>query len=131
MISVLILTKDEEKMIEGCLQSAQWANEILILDNNSKDKTCEVAKKYTNKIFQKEFEGFDKERNFLSMKANGDWVLYIDADERVSAQLKEEIKSIISHQSSTISAYAIPRKNIFLGKWQKFGGFWPDYQIRL
>jgi glycosyltransferase involved in cell wall biosynthesis len=129
MISVLVLTKNEEKMIASCLESAKWADEIILLDNNSQDKTLEIAKKYTDKIFQKKFEGFDKERNFLKDKAKGEWILYIDADERVPVQLKEEIQSAIRH--TPYAALAIPRKNIFLGKWLKHGGFWPDHQIRL
>jgi glycosyltransferase involved in cell wall biosynthesis len=129
MISILILTKDEEEMIGGCLKSAEWADEIILLDNNSKDKTLEIAKKYTNKIFQKEFESYDKERNFLRDKAKGDWILYLDADERITTQIKNEIQDAICHTPYT--AFAIPRKNILLGKWLKHGGFWSDYQIRL
>jgi len=131
MISVLVLAKEEEETIKACLESAKWADEIVVLDNNSKDKTLEIAKTYTKKIFQKEFQGFDKERNFLKDKASGEWVLYLDADERITAQLRHEISSLITNYQSPINAYAIPRKNILLGKWQKFGGFWPDYQIRL
>lgn len=131
MISVLVLTKNEEKMIKNCLESVKWADEIVLLDNNSEDKTVEVAKNYTKYIFQKEFEGYDKERNFLLSKAKGDWILYVDADERVSAQLREEIRQTTNDKRQTSDAFAIPRKNILLGKWQKHGGWWPDYQIRL
>lgn len=131
MISVLILTKNEEQMIKTCLESVKWADEIILVDNNSKDKTVEIAQKFTEKIFQKDFEGYDEERNFLLRQAQNEWILYVDADERVSAQLKEEIRGAISNQSLEVSAFAIPRKNILLGKWQKHGGWWPDYQTRL
>ena len=142
MISILVLTKNEEKMIQACLESARQlaGAEIIVVDSNSDDKTREIAKKYTNKIFQKEFEGYDKERNFSLEKSSGDWVFYLDADERITAQLKEEIKKTISDKPSSraqaegrqvISAFAVPRKNILLGKWQKHGGWWTDYQIRL
>jgi len=132
MISVLVLTKNEEKMIKTCLESArQLADEIVVLDNFSSDRTVEIARKYTDKIFQKDFEGYDKERNFLAQKANEKWLLYIDADERVTVQLKGEILEAINNKRKVISAFAIPRKNILLGKWQKNGGWWPDNQIRL
>lgn len=129
MISILVLTKNEEKMIDACLASVKWADEIIVIDSGSTDRTIEIAKKYTNKIFQKEFEGYDKERNFAASKAKEDWIFYLDADERISAQLKEEVRLAISDK--LYAAYAVPRKNILLGKWQKHGGWWPDYQIRL
>lgn len=145
MISILILTKNEEKMIEVCLASAKWADEIILVDSNSTDKTVEIAKKYTDKIFQKEFEGYAAVRNFALEQSKGDWIFYLDADERISAQLKNEILKTISDISTSSdiashklgnkqqasSVFAIPRKNILLGKWQKRVGWWPDYQIRL
>ena len=131
MISVLVLTKNEEKMIFNCLESVKWADEIILLDNYSTDKTIEISKKFTDKIFSKEFESYDKERNFLADKARGEWIFYVDADERISLQLKKEIEELIKNKKQNFNAYAIPRKNILLGKWQKFGGWWPDYQIRL
>ena len=131
MISILVLTKNEERLIGVCLESANWADEIILVDNFSTDKTLEIAKKYTDKIFQKEFEGYDKERNYALSHSRGDWIFYLDADERIAAQLREEIEQAISHQLSAFSAFAVPRKNILLGKWQKHGGWWPDYQIRL
>lgn len=131
MVSVLILTKNEEKMIVGCLESAKWADEIVILDNDSSDKTIEIAEKFTDKIFSKKFESYEEERNFLAEKANGDWIFYLDADERISLHLREEIEEITTNKRREIGVFAVPRKNILLGKWQKFGGWWPDYQIRL
>ena len=133
MISVLILTKNEEKVINACLASAhQLAGaEIIVVDNFSEDKTLEIIKKYTKKIFQKEFEGYAKVRNFSLRQAQGNWVFYLDADERISTQLKDEILKETGDKSQGISAFAVPRKNILLGKWQKHGGWWPDYQIRL
>ena len=130
-ISILVLTKNEEKIVEACLASAKWANELIVVDNNSTDKTTEIAKKYTIKIFQKEFEGYDKERNFALGKATENWVFYLDADERITAQLREEIEQATSNKQQATSVSAVPRKNILLGKWQRHGGWYPDYQIRL
>lgn len=129
MISILVLTKNEEKMIEACLASAKWADEIILVDNFSADKTIEIAKKYTDKIYQKKFEGYADERNFLAQKAKGQWIFYLDADERITSQLKEEIQKVI--KDDKYQAFAVSRKNILLGKWQKHGSWWPDFQIRL
>lgn len=131
MISILILAKNEEKMIETCLASAKWVDELIVVDSYSTDKTVEIAKKCTNKIFQKEFEGYDRIRNFALEKAKGDWIFYLDADERITAQLKDEIQKVTSNKHQVTSAFAVPRKNVLLGKWQRHGSFWPDYQIRL
>lgn len=131
MISILVLTKNEEKVINACLASAKWADEIILVDNFSNDKTIEISKKYTNKIFQKKFEGYAKERDFALLQVQGEWVFYLDADERITQQLKNEILQTISDRQLTTSTFAVPRKNILLGKWQKHGSFWPDYQIRL
>jgi len=131
MISILILTKNEEKMIAACLESAKWADEIVILDNGSSDETIEIAEKFTDKVFSKKFDSFAEERNFLAEKARGDWIFYLDADERISLQLRKEIEEFITNKKIEAGAFAVPRKNILLGKWQKFGGWWPDYQIRL
>lgn len=117
-------------MIQTCLESVRkLADEIVFLDNNSQDKTVEIARKYTKNILIKDFEGYANERNILAKEAKGDWILYIDADERISAQLKDEILTTV--KDTQHSAFGIPRKNILLGKWQKYGGWWPDYQIRL
>ncbi len=130
MISVLILAKNEEEMIKVCLESAkQIADEIVFLDTGSADRTISIAQKYTSRIFTKVFDSYAAARNFLKDQARGDWLFYLDADERISSNLAKEIKRVES-DNSKYQAYAVPRKNILLGKWQKHGGWWPDYQIR-
>lgn len=130
MISSVVITKNEEKMIEGCLQSVSWADEIIVVDSHSVDKTVEIAKKYTNKIFDIQKGSFSDRRNLGLSKASGGWILYLDADERISSDLKTEILNTVS-QTNASSAYAIPRKNIMFGTWVKYGGWYPDYQVRL
>lgn len=129
MISVIILTKNEEDRIQACLESVQWADEIVIADNGSSDKTLEIAKKYTDKIVIYLDQDFASLRNKATEIAKGDWILYVDADERVLDALKEEILQIID--STEYSAYAISRRNIIFGQEKKYGPFWPDWVIRL
>ena len=128
-ISALILTKNEQDMIEDCLKQLKFVNEIIVLDQNSQDKTAKIAKKYTDNFIMSSSQDFDKNRNLLASSAKSDWLLYVDADERLSDKLIEEIKTEIS--KNDYSAYYFPRKNIILGKWLKHGGWWPDYVPRL
>lgn len=129
MLSVIVIAKDEESMIEACLESVKWTDEIIVVDNGSKDGTLKIAKKYTDKIFQMDARDFAEVRNFAMDKAKGEWVLYVDADERVLEPLKKEIEVMISF--ADFSAYAISRKNIIFGTEVKYGPFWPDWVIRL
>ena len=90
-ISALVLTKNEEEMIEGCLKQLNFANEIIVLDQNSTDNTLEIAKKYTGRIFKSSANDFAQNRNTLKDQANGKWLLYVDADDRLSQELIKEI----------------------------------------
>jgi glycosyltransferase involved in cell wall biosynthesis len=129
-ISAVISVYNEEKNIEKCLRSLAFVDEIVIIDNNSKDRTVELAKKFTNKIYSQKNNPskIDIQKNFGFDKATGDWILSIDADEEVSPKLAEEIRKAI--QSSAIGYY-IPRKNIIFGKWIEHSGWYPDFQLRL
>lgn len=128
-ISALILTKNEEKMLEDTLRQLTFVDEIIVLDQDSQDKTISIAKKFTDKIFTSKEDNFSKNRNFLAKKANSDWLLYVDADERINQKLQAEIK--VAVEKRQYSAFHFPRKNIILGKWLKHGGWWPDYVPRL
>lgn len=129
MLSVVILTKNEQDRIKACLESVKWADEIIILDNGSTDRTLETAKSYTDKIYIYKDLDFATLRNKGMEKAAGDWVLYVDSDERVLNNLREEIEEII--KSNKYSALAISRRNIIFGKEVRYGPFWPDWVIRL
>ena len=150
LISAVVLTHNSQDRIATCLKSLSWVDEILVLDDNSSDKTLEFATKFKEvKTFEVSGD-FSKKRNLGAKKARGKWLLYIDDDEVVTPKLKTEIESAISHkqslrprlkqsltrsidriQPSAISAYAIPRKNILLGQEMKWGGWKPDYVLRL
>ena len=129
MLSVIVIAKNEENMIKACLESIKWADEIIFYDNESSDKTVEIAKKYTDKIFTFKNLNYAAVKNEAFKKTSSDWVLYIDADERVLGSLREEIQQIMV--CSAREAYAISRKNIIFGQEKEYGGFWPDWIIRL
>ncbi len=120
-ISAIVVAKNEEKMIRECLASLSFCDEIIVIDNGSEDATLEISKKMDAKIF--EYKSADKDfsdlRNFGASKTTTDWILYVDADERVSLRLKEEIKSKILKDSS-FDAYKVKRKNFYLGNYE-----WP------
>lgn len=129
-ISVCLATFNEEKNIKACLESVKWADEIVIVDGSSTDKTVALAKKYTSKITIREnplMFHLNKQKAFE--KATGDWILYLDADERVSEDLKKEIREAVKNKA--FNGFWIPRKNIIFGQWIRYTGWYPDYQLRL
>lgn len=129
MLSIIIITKNEENRIQACLESVKWANEIIVVDQGSTDRTLEIVKQYNAKIFHSDSDDFSERRNLGAEKASGDWLLYIDADERVSAGLKDELFNIF--EDSKYSAYAVSRQNIIWGEYKTYGPFYPDWVIRL
>lgn len=132
MISAIIITKNEEKVIKDCLKSLDWVDEIILVDTGNTDKTNEIAKKYGAKIVKFSREGsFADWRNKGAAEARGEWLFYVDADEHISKSLKEEILLKIKQNTENINAYAIPRKNFIFGKEFKHSGQYPDYQKRL
>jgi len=133
-LSVIIIAKNEEKMISDCIKSVTWADEILLIDNNSTDKTANLARKLGAKVLEYKNGSYTEARNYGLKKAKNDWIFYLDADERCTEELKKEIKEILSAdrlQDDKVVAYAIPRRNFVLGKELKHGGWYPDYVKRL
>ena len=133
-ISVVISAFNEEAMIEDCLKSLKnLADEIIFVDNTSRDKTVDIAKKFTNKIYSRENNPvmLNINKNFGFTKATGDWIISLDADERLTPDLVKEIRSTVNRFSSTVNGYEIPRKNIIFGKWIQHSIWWPDYNLRL
>ena len=136
-ISVVISAYDEEKLIEDCLKSAKdLADEIIFVDNTSSDKTVEIAKKFTNKIFIRPNDPvmLNKNKNFGFTKATGEWIISLDADERITPELAREIKKVINglpSEAQAVDGFEIPRKNIIFNKWIRHSIWWPDYNLRL
>ena len=148
-LSVVISAFNEEAKIRECLESVSFADEIIFVDNESTDKTVEIAKKYTSKIFScPNNPMLNVNKNFGFSKATLEWILCLDADERVTPEFRDEIKKVIyepGEDSSTrrvrrgfaqndndvVNGYWIPRKNIIFGKWLEHTGWYPDHQLRL
>jgi glycosyltransferase involved in cell wall biosynthesis len=132
-ITALILTFNEEKHIEDCLRSVAWCDQIIIVDSGSSDKTEEICKRYTDLFIRNKFINFSLQRNFaLSLDIiRNKWVLFLDADERITPELEKEIKERLSSDPNYISGYYIPRKQYFWGKWLRHGEAWPCYEVRL
>lgn len=129
-LSVVIATKDEEKNIRRCLESVKWADEIIIVDDMSSDKTIEIAKQYTSRIIINDSKRrFHKNKNIGIENAAYEWVLSLDADEVITPELALEIKNAIKNSNKL--GYYINRKNYFLNKWVRGCGWYPDYIIRL
>jgi glycosyltransferase involved in cell wall biosynthesis len=129
-LSVTIITYNEETNIRRTLESVKWADEIVVVDSGSTDRTVEICREYTDKVFHQDWLGFAKQKNFAIDKTEGDWVLSLDADEPIEPALADEIRRIISSPGS-FDGYRIPRKTFFLGKQIKHGGWYPDYNLRL
>lgn len=130
-ISVVVSAFNEEKNLSACLESLAWADEIVVVDNESTDKTAQIAKKYTKKLYSQKNDPLqiDVQKNFGFTKATHEWVLSLDADERISPELSHEIKKVIADTQA--NGFKIPRKNIVFGKWIEHSFLWPDYQVRL
>lgn len=129
MLSVIIITKNEIDQIRECLESVQWADEIVVLDSGSTDGTVDICRKYTDKVFETDWPGFGPQKNRALEKATGDWVFSIDADERVSPELRQEIEQAMT--STQYQGYEIPRSSHYCGRRIRHSGWWPDYIVRL
>ena len=129
-LSVTIIAWNEEERLRACLESVAWADEIIVLDAESTDKTVQVARELTDKIWVRPWPGFAAQKNFALEQATGEWVLSLDADERVTPELRERIARIV-REDGPADGYSIPRKNVFWGAWVRHGGLYPDYQLRL
>ena len=128
-ISAVVITLNEEDNIAACLEGLAWADEIVVLDSESTDRTVEIARKYTGKVFVEPWEGNGRHKNRAVELAAGPWIFSIDADERVSDELAAEIQDAVV--SGRAGAYSVKRKNLYRGRWIKHGGWWPDRVKRL
>jgi glycosyltransferase involved in cell wall biosynthesis len=134
-ISVALITLDEELNLPRTLQSVQplvrdGQGEIIVVDSGSRDRTVEIARSHAAKVFSEAWKGFAAQKNSAMEKAAGEWVLQLDADELLEPGLADEIREAIN-ASGNLVGYSIPRKNFFLGRWIKHGGFYPDTKLRL
>jgi glycosyltransferase involved in cell wall biosynthesis len=129
-LSVAIITRNEEANLERTLGSVAWADEIVVVDSGSNDRTEEIARSFRSRFFLEEWKGFAVQKNSALEKCSGDWILSLDADESLSDELAKEIWELLE-RDPPFDGYALPRRNLFLGRWMRFGGFYPDPKLRL
>lgn len=130
LLSVVVITRNEERNIKDCLESVKWADEIIIVDDNSSDKTVEIAQGYTDRIFHRKMDIEGRHRNWAYAQARNSWVLSLDADERVTPELKEEMLKAIDNPGE-FKGFIIPRRNYIGDYWVKYGGWYPSGQLKL
>jgi len=126
-ISVYILTFNEEDKIRAAIESVPWADELVIVDSFSTDKTVDIARELGAKVIQIPFAGFGKLRNDAVAACTHNWIFSLDADERCTAEARDEIRHIVK-QTDAADAYYVPRRNYFMGRWIKHCGWYPDYR---
>ncbi|VFP84050.1 Glycosyl transferase family 2 protein [Candidatus Erwinia haradaeae] len=130
-LSVVMITKNSEELLSECLESVEWADEIIILDANSNDATMTIAAKYGVKIYQSNiWSGYGKQRQMAQNYASHPMIFMIDSDERITPQLRRSIDFVLTQPPAKI-VYSVSRCNLFLGRWMRHGGWYPDRVIRL
>jgi (heptosyl)LPS beta-1,4-glucosyltransferase len=130
-LTVIVITKNEENNIRCCLETVRWADEIIIVDANSSDRTVEIAKEYTSKVFIRPWDGYGAAKNFGLAQCSNEWVFWLDADERVTPELRREIENSIASANAEIAAISMPRKANFLGHWIRHCGWYPGRVTRV
>ena len=127
--SATIITLNEEANLRACLASVAWADEIVVVDSGSTDGTLAIAREFTDLVFVQPWAGFTKQKNFAVDQCSHRWVLNLDADEQVTDALRERILGLLVNPAH--EGYSFPRKNVFLGRWMRHGGWYPDAVLRL
>ncbi|MFQ5772314.1 MAG: glycosyltransferase family 2 protein [bacterium] len=130
-ISVIIITRNEEANIERCLNSVNWADEIVVVDSGSSDRTVEIARRFTDKVFVVDWMGYAKTKAYAVSKTRNSWIFWIDDDEEVSQELQSNIAGLQPEALAEFRAFKMPRRTYFLGRWIKNSGWYPDYVTRL
>jgi glycosyltransferase involved in cell wall biosynthesis len=129
-LTVTVITRNESANIAACLESVSWADEIIVVDAHSTDETVALARPRATRVEIREWPGYGAQKNHAASLASHDWILSIDADERVSPELAREIRGVTSAESA-IAGYRIPRVAHYLGQWIRGTDWYPDYQLRL
>ncbi|MCZ7555687.1 MAG: glycosyltransferase family 2 protein [Bacteroidia bacterium] len=129
-LSVIIIAGDEEKNIAACLESVSWAHERIVVCSSRADRTEEIARFYATRVEFREFQGYAPQKQYALDLATCEWVLSLDADERATSELRDEILRVTT-DTGACDGYTIPRKNYFNDIWLRHGGWYPDRQLRL
>ncbi|HEX7485019.1 MAG TPA: glycosyltransferase family 2 protein [Vicinamibacterales bacterium] len=129
-LTVTVITSDESANIGAALESVSWADEIVVVDSHSTDDTVALARRRTERVFVRDWPGYSAQKNFAAEQASHDWILSLDADERVTPALADEIRAMLREEPPA-RGYRIPRISFYLGKWIRSTDWYPDYQLRL
>ncbi len=130
-ISVYVLTYNNRRTIEGCLKRLDWAEELVVVDSLSTDGTYEICQRYTDKVYQREWKGHRDQYQYAADLTTRDWIMFVDADEEVSPELTEEIRRELDGGINRFDGYLVYRRTYYLGRWIRYGGWYPDCEIRL
>jgi glycosyltransferase involved in cell wall biosynthesis len=130
-LSVIVITKNEERNIVPCLESVSWADDLVVVDAESGDRTVELARRCVARVFVEPWRGFSAAKTFAALQARNEWVLWLDADERVTPALAEEITRLLTAGAPAADGYRMARRAYFLGKWIRHCGWYPGHVLRL
>jgi glycosyltransferase involved in cell wall biosynthesis len=129
-LTVTVITRDESANLGAALDSVSWADEILVVDSGSADDTVEIARRRTSRVLVRDWPGYSAQKNYAAGEASHDWILSLDADERVTPALAAEIRGLLA-ENPTARGYRVPRVSFYLGRWIRSTDWYPDYQLRL
>jgi glycosyltransferase involved in cell wall biosynthesis len=129
-VTVTVITRDEESNVAAALQSVSWADEIVVIDSGSTDGTVAIARQHASRVEVRDWPGYSAQKNYAAELASNDWILSLDADERVTPELATEIRAVLSG-TPPVGGYRIPRVAWYLGRWVRSTDWYPDYQLRL
>jgi glycosyltransferase involved in cell wall biosynthesis len=129
-VTVTVITYNEAANIAAALESVRWADELIVVDSESTDETVAIARRFTDNVIVRPWPGYVAQKNFAAEQASHDWILSLDADERVSAALAEEIRTLLNGTPGA-PGYRVPRVTFYLGRWIRSTDWYPDYQLRL
>ena len=131
-VSGFVITYNEEAGLRDCLASMAWVDELVVVDSHSEDRTCEIARDYTDRVIQREFAGHVAQTRFAFEQTTGEWVLWLDADERLTQEAADEIRHWLGRPGEVeYDGFAFPRKTYFLDRWIRHGGWYPQHKVRL
>jgi glycosyltransferase involved in cell wall biosynthesis len=130
-ITATVITFNEEQNIAAALETLGWADEIIVVDSQSTDRTAEIARQFTDRVYVRPWPGYSDQKNFAAAQAKNDWIFSLDADERVSAELARELEALKRGPEPDAAAFQMPRRAFYLGRWIKHSGWYPDYKVRL
>lgn len=130
-ISACVMTFNEEANIRRCLQSLRWCDEIVVVDSFSTDRTVEICREFTDRVFLHSWLGYVGQRNYIRGLARSPWLLFVDADEEISDGLREEIRARFKAGPGDVAGFEFPRMVYYLGRWIRHGEWYPDLKLRL